>query len=164
MNENQRRCPWCWEWIERTATKCQHCEKDVHPLPEAPSTEPPPPDTGSEAMAPQVGQGPETGAEAPTVKSPDMDSPTGQALWWISAILIYGILLFGIAVAIPFPRAELAIVLLVVEIGAAYLINRKVWQRVRSWPTFRVRNLLIYLAGAAVALFVLGWVRRRFLG
>ncbi len=163
MSENQRRCPWCWEWIERTATKCQHCEKDVHPLPEAPSSEPPP-ETGVGTMAPEVGQGLEAGAEAPTVKSPDMESPAGQSLWWISAILIYGILLFGIAVAIPFPRAELAIVLLVFEIGAAYLINRKVWQRVRSWPTFKIRNLIIYLAVAFLALVVLGWVRRRFFG
>jgi hypothetical protein len=115
-------------------------------------------------MAPEVGQGLEAGAEAPTVKSPDMESPAGQSLWWISAILIYGILLFGIAVAIPFPRAELAIVLLVFEIGAAYLINRKVWQRVRSWPTFKIRNLIIYLAVAFLALVVLGWVRRRFFG
>ncbi len=159
MNENQRRCPWCWEWIERTATKCEHCQKDVHPL-----TEAPPPESRRETAAPSDAPPVGSDATAPPAASPDMDSSTGVAMWWISAILVYGILLAGVAVAVPYPPAQLVAVLLVAEIAAAYLINRAIWRRARSWPTAKVWKMAIYLAVAVVILLVLGWARRRFLG
>jgi hypothetical protein len=92
-----------------------------------------------------------------------MESSAGMAMWWISAILVYGVLLAGVGVVIPYPRAELVAVLLLAEIVAAYFINRAIWQRARSWPTAKIRKMLIYLVVAVAVLFVLGWARRRFL-
>ncbi|MEJ2238088.1 MAG: hypothetical protein P8X82_07305 [Gemmatimonadales bacterium] len=158
MNEDKRRCPWCWEWIERTATKCNHCQKCVHPLSEAP-----PPAAESDSKAAPDAQSVEGGAVAPAVVSPDMESSAGMAMWWISAILVYGVLLAGVGVVIPYPRAELVAVLLLAEIVAAYFINRAIWQRARSWPTAKIRKMLIYLVVAVAVLFALGWARRRFL-
>jgi hypothetical protein len=84
-------------------------------------------------------------------------------MWWVTAILIYGVLLFGVAVAIPFPRAGYAAGLLAAEIVAAYLINRAIWQRARRWPASKVKKLVTYLVAAVVVLIVVVWVRRRFL-
>lgn len=163
MNESQRRCPWCWEWIERTATKCNHCGKDVHPLAAAPPPEAQPaaePGTMARAQSP----GPDSGTTVPAAVKPDMDSTAGLAMWWISAILVYGVLLSGVGAVVPYPPARLVAVLLVVEIIAAYFINRAIWQRARNWPTAKIWKLMIFLVAAVVVLSVLGWARRRFLG
>jgi hypothetical protein len=93
-----------------------------------------------------------------------MESTTGVAMWWVTAILIYGILLAGVAVAFPFPTAGIGVAMLVVEIVAAYLINRTIWKTARQWPASKVKKLVLYLAIAVVVLVVLVWVRRRFIG
>ena len=85
-------------------------------------------------------------------------------MWWVTAILVYGILLSGVAVAFPFPSAGVGIALLVVEIVAAYFINRAIWDKARHWPASKVHKVVIYLVIAVVVLAVLVWVRRRFLG
>ena len=85
-------------------------------------------------------------------------------MWWVTAILVYGILLSGVAVAFPFPTAGVGIVLLVVEIVAAYLINRAIWKTAKHWPASKVKKLLLYLAIAVLVLIVLVWVRRQFIG
>ncbi|UCG87031.1 MAG: hypothetical protein JSW71_00335 [Gemmatimonadota bacterium] len=94
----------------------------------------------------------------------DLESSSGVAMWWVTAILVYAILLFGVAVAYPFPPSGLAIALLAAEIVAAYFINRALWRRAREWSSVRVRKLVIYLAVAVVVLIALGWIRRRFIG
>jgi len=163
MNEDKRRCPWCWEWIERTATKCNHCQKDVHPLAQAPPQQAPP-GTEQGTTAPVEPQRAEGGTTAPAAEKPDMESSTGMAMWWISAILVYGVLLSGVGVVIPYPRAQLVAVLLLVEIVAAYFINRAIWQSARNWPTTKIWKMMISLVVVVAVLFVLGWARRRFLG
>lgn len=96
--------------------------------------------------------------------SVDLESSYGVATWWITAILVYAVMLFGVALAYPSPPEGIALVLLAVEIVAAYLINRALWQKARNWSVARVKKLVIYLAAAVVVLMVLVWVRRRFLG
>ena len=163
-NENQRRCPWCWEWIERSATTCNHCERDVHPPRESGrvTTDDSAADTPqSEAASPRTMASNES--EPPSAKL-DLESSTGVAMWWVTAILVYGILLSGVAVVFPFPTAGVGIVLLVVEIVAAYLINRAIWKTAKHWPASKVKKLLLYLAIAVLVLIVLVWVRRRFIG
>jgi uncharacterized membrane-anchored protein len=94
----------------------------------------------------------------------DLESSSGVAMWWVTAILVYVILLSGVAVAFPFPTAAVGVVLLVVEIVAAYLINRTIWKTAKHWPAQKVKKLVLYLAIAVVVLVVLVWVRRRFIG
>jgi hypothetical protein len=114
-------------------------------------------------MAPVGPQGAEGGTTVPAAEKPDMETSVGLAMWWISAILVYGVLLSGVGVIIPYPRAELVAVLLLAEIVAAYFINRAIWQRARNWPTAKIWKMMIYLVVAVAVLFALGWARRRFL-
>jgi len=164
-NENQRRCPWCWEWIERAATKCNHCEKDVHPLRESgPVTTEDAADIPQSEAAPARTMAPDASDLPPAPAKLDLESSSGVAMWWATAILVYGILLAGVAVAFPFPTAGVGVVLLVVEIAAAYLINRAIWKTAEHWPASKVIKLVLYLATAVVVLGILVWVRRRFIG
>ena len=163
-SEEQRRCPWCWELIERSATRCGHCGKDVHPLRGSASAEVEAPVPAPDEPGEKVGGGQAARPEQTPAVPVDLDSPSGIALWWVTAILVYAILLFGVAVAVPFPPAGLGVGMLAAEIVAAYLINRALWRRAREWSIARVRKMVIYLAAAVVVLIALGWIRRRFIG
>jgi hypothetical protein len=162
-DDNQRRCPWCWELIARAATSCDHCGKEVHPLPDTSPVASEGPAAESALPGVVAGSGTQPLVEPP-VPTVDLESPSGVATWWVTAVLVYGVLLFGVAVAVPFPPAGFAIGLLAAEIIAAYLINRAIWQRARQWPASKVRRLVMYLIVAVVVLIALGWIRRRFLG
>ena len=116
-----------------------------------------------EPGVPQAGGEPAR-TESPPAPRVDLESSSGVAMWWVTAILVYAILLFGVAVAFPFPPAGIAVALLVAEVVAAYFINRALWRRAREWSVARVRKLVVYLGAAVVVLIALGWVRRRFLG
>ncbi len=161
--EQRRRCPWCWELIDRSAAVCSHCNREVKP---------PVDRAEGSGSQPAVGQGPDPGsgqpdalaAEVAAVALPDLGTPSGQLVWWASAILIYGILLLATALAYPSPGAAVAVVLFIAQLTVAYFINRMLWTRMRSWPGARVRNTMVMLGVVVVVLFVLGWARRRFLG
>ena len=158
----KRRCPWCWEWIDRSATRCEHCKKDVRP-------------TGQRQAAPQlattsgeqaaVGEPGAESSAAPTGAEalPDLGTAIGQIMWWGTALLLYGVLLFGVAVVYPAPRGAIAVVLLIAQLGAAYLINRALWTRLKSRPISQVARTMAILAVTVVVLIALGWVRRQFL-
>ena len=158
----KRRCPWCWEWIDRSATKCEHCKKDVRP-------------TGQRLAAPQsattsgeqvvAGEPRAESAAAPTGSEalPDLGTAIGQIMWWGTALLLYGVLLFGVAVVYPAPRGAVAALLLIAQLGAAYLINRALWSRLKSRPVRDVVRGIVILAATVVVLIALGWVRRQFL-
>ena len=107
---------------------------------------------------------PDASAPAPAPAKLDLESSSGVAMWWATAILVYGILLAGVAVAFPFPTAGVGMVLLAVEIVAAYLINRTIWKTAKHWPASKIKKLVLYLAIAVLVLIVLVWVRRRFIG
>ena len=150
--------------IDRSATKCDHCGKEVHPLRGSSSgaveAVVPPSDEQGDTIPGTT----EARPEKPPAAAVDLESSYGVAIWWVTAILVYAILLFGVAVAFPFPPAGLAAVMLAAEIVAAYFINRALWRRARAWSAAKVRKLVIYLAVAVVVLIALGWVRRRFFG
>jgi len=94
---------------------------------------------------------------------PDLSTATGQIMWWGTALLLYGVLLFGVALVYPAPRGIIAFVLLVVQLGAAYLVNRALWSRLKSCPMSRVIRTIVILGAVVVVLMLLGWVRRQFL-
>ncbi len=100
------------------------------------------------------------GAEA----LPDLGTAVGQIMWWATALLLYGVLLFGVAVVYPAPRGVLAAALLIAQLGAAYLINRVLWTRLKSHPVRQVTRTIVILAVSVVVLIALGWVRRQFFG
>jgi hypothetical protein len=140
--------------IDRTATVCEHCNKDVHPLGAHPS-----PDEGATSPTAEPGSAPEVEAAAPP-----LGDSSGQLIWWVTAILIYAILLFGVNVAFPFPSAGVAAALIVGELVAAYLLNRWIWRRMRAWPTEKVRSTVWIMVVVMIVLAAAGWARRRFLG
>lgn len=158
----KRRCPWCWEWIEASATVCEHCNKEVHARESRASAQ-----GLARASGPTLAPAEPTADVAGEATGPqalvDLTTPVGQLMWWGTAILIYGVLLFGVAVGYPAPRGPIALVLAVVQLAAAYLINRALWARMKSWPTAKVTRTMIWLAVAIVVLMLLGWARRRFL-
>lgn len=156
---DKRRCPWCWEWIDRSATRCQHCNKEVRPTGQRPA-----PDLPNQAGA-QGGtaQPVSTERQGQGDTLPDLSTATGQIMWWGTALLLYGVLLFGVALVYPAPRGIIAFVLLVVQLGAAYLVNRALWSRLKSCPMSRVIRTIVILGAVVVVLMLLGWVRRQFL-
>ena len=160
--EQRRRCPWCWELIDRSAAVCTQCNKEVKPLVERGAS------SGSR-VAVTRGTDPGNGQDGPAaevaaVGLPDLGTTSGQLAWWASAILIYGVLLLATALAYPSPGTAVAVLLFVAQLTAAYFINRMLWTRMRSWPAAKVRNTMVILGVVVVVLFVLGWARRRFVG
>lgn len=162
-SEQQRRCPWCWELIERSAAVCAHCNKEVKPLVDrGPSSGTQP--AVSQGTDPGTGQVGDLSAGVAVVSAPDLGTTSGQLIWWASAILIYGILLLATALAYPSPGTAVALVLFVAQLTVAYFINRQLWTHMRRWPGAKVRNTMVIMGVVVVVLFVLGWARRRFLG
>ncbi len=162
-SEQRRRCPWCWELIDRSAAVCAHCNKEVKPLVDRGASSGSQPAVG-QATDPGTGQAEGPAAEVAAVGLPDLGTTSGQLVWWASAILIYGILLLATALAYPSPGTAVAVVLFMAQLTAAYFINRMLWTRMRSWPAAKVRNTMVILGVVVVVLFVLGWARRRFVG
>ncbi len=156
----KRRCPWCWEWIDRSAETCEHCKKEVQARPERqPATD----ETDAQAAgAPgqDVGDSHETG-ESRSLH--DMSQLPWQLTWWATALLIYGVLLFGVALAYPAPRGIVAVTILLVQLAAAYLLNRLLWSHMKTWARDKITRTIAILAGLVALLIVLGWVRRQFL-
>lgn len=159
----KRRCPWCWEWIDRAATRCEHCKKDVRPTGQKAAPVQPTTPSGEQAAVNDPAVGSPTAL--PTAEAlPDLGTAVGQIMWWATALLLYGVLLFGVAVVYPAPRGVMAAALLIAQLGAAYLINRVLWTRLKSHPVRQVTRTIVILAISVVVLIALGWARRQFFG
>jgi hypothetical protein len=160
-DSEKRRCPWCWEWIERSAAVCEHCKKDVPAREDRRSVSE---SQGGAAHTLASDQALDisldTARAEPLV---DLSSLPGQLMWWGTGILIYGVLLFGVALAYPSPKGSIALLLVAAQLGAAFFFNRVLWARMKAWPISKVTRTIVVLAIVVALLVVLGWVRRQFL-
>ncbi len=153
---NLRRCPWCWEMIERWAVVCEHCQKEVSPLEEAPPVAP--------ALEPEpAGSQPgEKAARASTASSSVVAAPLPdnvvQIARWVTAVLIFAVLLFGVSLLLPSPNGLVIGVLTLGEVAAAYVINQFLWRRLTNHPTI---NALAWVVGALSVLTIAFMVLRQ---
>lgn len=81
---------------------------------------------------------------------------TVQIARWVTAALIFGVLLFGMSLLLPSPSGIVIAALTLGEVAAAYLINQLLWQRLTKHPTAKTVGFAVGgLSVLAVAFKVL---------
>lgn len=85
-----------------------------------------------------------------------MAEGTVQVFRWVTAVLIFGVLLFGMSLLLPSPSGVVIALLTLGEVAAAYFINQFLWQRLTNHPTAKTVGFVVGgLSVLAIAFMVL---------